>query len=339
MLVGYARVSTVEQNPDHQTDALLRAGVDRGDIHVDHASGAKASRQKLDLVLQLLRAGDVLVVTRLDRLGRSVLHLVTLGAQLRDRGVGLKVVEQGIDTATAEGRAMFGMLSVLAELQRELIVANTRDGLAAARARGRRGGRPPKLSPDQVALAQRLYDAGEHTVAQIAGMLTVPRSTVYGHLDKATVGARPRAPKAVASAPPSAEPTFSKARSTDGHTLTHASPPRTSRACPGCGHEPRTREEATTQRADLAVTWLCTDPARPGQVLTRRHCRRCQPHGPVVDIACAVCGDGPILAGALATAAIDASTPPEPVQQWLAADGWRLAPELLCPDHRTESAS
>ncbi len=112
-------------------------------IYVDHASGAKASRPKLDLVLRLLRDEDVLVITRLDRLGRSVLHLVTLGAQLRERGVGLKVLEQGIDTATAEGRAMFGMLSVLAELQRELIVANTRDGLA----RGRRGGRPPKLTP------------------------------------------------------------------------------------------------------------------------------------------------------------------------------------------------
>ena len=191
MLVGYARVSTAEQNPDHQTDALLRAGAARDDIHVDHASGAKASRPKLDLILRVLRDGDVLVVTRLDRLGRSVLHLVTLGAQLRERGVGLKVVEQGIDTGTAEGRAMFGMLSVLAELQRELIVANTLDGLAAARARGRRGGRPAKLSPDQVALAQRLYDAGEHTVAQIAGMFTVPRSTVYGDLDKATVGPGP----------------------------------------------------------------------------------------------------------------------------------------------------
>jgi len=123
------------------------AGVTRDDVHVDHASGAKASRPKLDLVLRILRDGDVLVVTRLDRLGRSVLHLVTLGAQLRERGVGLQVVEQGIDTATAEGRAMFGMLSVLAELQRELIVANTRDGLAAARARGRRGGRPPPNSP------------------------------------------------------------------------------------------------------------------------------------------------------------------------------------------------
>jgi DNA invertase Pin-like site-specific DNA recombinase len=89
---------------------------------------------------------------------------VTLGAELRDRGVGLHVIEPGIDTSTAEGRAMFGMLSVLAELQRELIVANTRDGLAAARARGRKGGRRPKLNAEQIALAQQLYDAGERTV-------------------------------------------------------------------------------------------------------------------------------------------------------------------------------
>jgi len=324
MLVGYARVSTAEQNPDHQTDALLRAGAARDDIYVDHAGGAKASRPKLDLILRVLRDGDVLVVTRLDRLGRSVLHLVTFGAQLRERGVGLNVVEQGIDTGTAEGRAMFGMLLVLAELQRELIVANTLDGLAAALARGRRGGRPAKLSPDQVALAQRLYDAGEHTVAQIAGMFTVPRSTVYGDLDKATVGARPRAQKTVPTPSPPGAPTPA---------------PRASRACPSCGHDPRTRAEATAQRADLAVTWLSADPDRLGQVLTRRHYRHCQPHSPVADIACVVCGDGPILAGALAAAVTGAGSPPEPVQRWLAAEGWQLTPELLCPDHRTESAS
>jgi DNA invertase Pin-like site-specific DNA recombinase len=191
VLIGYARVSTADQNPDHQVDALLRAGVAERDIHIDVASGAKASRPKFDLVMQLLRAGDTLKVTRLDRLGRSLLHLVTLGADLTDRGVGLHVVEQGIDTATAEGRAMFGMLSVLAEYQRELIVANTHDGLAAARARGRTGGRRPRLTADQAAVAQRLYDDGQHTVAQIAAVFGVPRSTVYGHLDKAGIGRRP----------------------------------------------------------------------------------------------------------------------------------------------------
>jgi len=191
VLFGYARVSTADQNPDHQIDALQRAGVAGDDIYVDHASGAKASRPELDNLLRLLRDGDTLKITRLDRLGRSVLHLVTLGAELRERGVGLNVIEQGIDTGTSEGRAMFGMLSVLAELQREIIVANTRDGLATARARGRKGGRRPKLDAEQVALAQELYDVGERTVQQIADLFGVPRTTVYGHLDPTRKGKRP----------------------------------------------------------------------------------------------------------------------------------------------------
>ncbi|MFI6395522.1 recombinase family protein [Nonomuraea sp. NPDC050540] len=194
MLFGYARVSTADQNPDHQIDALLRAGVDRNDIHLDKVSGAKASRPSLDLVLKLLREGDTLKVTRLDRLSRSVLHLVTLGADLRMRGVGLHVIEQGIDTDTMEGRAMFGMLSVLAELQRELIVANTIDGLTSARARGRVGGRRPKLTTDQAALAQQLYDTRDKTVQQIADLFGVPRSTVYGHLKVDAVRRQPKKP-------------------------------------------------------------------------------------------------------------------------------------------------
>ncbi|MFC8278330.1 recombinase family protein [Streptomyces sp. NPDC057271] len=169
-------------------------------MHVDTASGAKASRPQLDLVMQLLREGDTLKVTRLDRLSRSVLHLVTLGADLRERDIGLHVIEQGVDTSTMEGRAMFGMLSVLADLQRELIVANTNDGLASARARGRVGGRRPKLTPDQAELAQQLYDAREKTVQQIADLFGVPRSTVYGHLDKARTV--PRQPKKAAVTKP-----------------------------------------------------------------------------------------------------------------------------------------
>jgi DNA invertase Pin-like site-specific DNA recombinase len=198
VLIGYARVSTADQNPVHQVDAMRRAGVTEDNIYIDVASGAKASRPQLELVLKLLREGDTLAVTRLDRLGRSVVHLVLLGAELRERGVGLKVIEQGIDTATMEGRAMFGMLSVLAELQRELIVANTRDGLAAARARSRHGGRRPRLTPHQADVAQQLYDAGKHAVQQIADMFGVPRSTVYGHLDKTCIGVRPAGPTGAA---------------------------------------------------------------------------------------------------------------------------------------------
>ena len=151
----------------------------------------------VDLVLQLLGEGDTLKATCLDRLSRSVLHLVTLGADLKEREIGLHVIEQGIDTATSEGRAMFGMLSVLAELQRELIVANTMDGLASARARGRVGGRRPRLSADQAALVQDLYDARVKTVQQIADLFGVPRSTVYGHLGKKTTV--PRQPKTTAA--------------------------------------------------------------------------------------------------------------------------------------------
>lgn len=181
---GYARVSTADQNPDHQIDALLRAGVKEENIHVDYASGAKASRPEFDILLKRLREGDILRATRLDRISRSLIHLVNLGADLKERGIDLHIIEQGIDSSTPEGRAMFGMLGVMAEFQRELIHANTMDGLAAARARGRVGGRRPKLTPQQAALAQELYDKREKTVQEIAALFGVPRTTVYGHLKR-----------------------------------------------------------------------------------------------------------------------------------------------------------
>jgi DNA invertase Pin-like site-specific DNA recombinase len=187
---GYARVSTADQNPDHQIDALQRAGVDEKNIHIDYASGAKASRPEFDILLKRLREGDTLKATRLDRISRSLLHLVNLGADLKERGIGLHIIEQGIDTATPEGRAMFGMLGVMAELQRELIHANTMDGLASARARGRVGGRRPKLTDQQAMLAQELYDKREKTVQDIADLFGVPRTTVYGHLNRSGVNAR-----------------------------------------------------------------------------------------------------------------------------------------------------
>lgn len=209
---------------------------------------------------------------------------------------------------------MFGMLSVLAELQRELIVANTRDGLAAARARGRTGGRPSKLSGDQIGLAQQLYDGGETTVAQIAAMLNVPRTTVYGHLNKRKKAASsPAVPVNTADAPPVVAM-------------------RASRICPSCGYEPSTRAEAAHQRADLAVIWLHPHPEDAGSVIARSHCHHCEPAPPAFDVACAVCGDGPILAGDFAEAAQGGDLP-DPVQQWLTASGWTVLPQLRCPDH------
>jgi len=187
---GYARVSTTDQNPDHQIDALLRAGVDRDNIHIDYFSGAKASRPEFDILMKRLREGDTLKATRLDRISRSLLHLVTLGEELQQRKVGLHIIEQSIDSSTPEGRAMFGMLGVMAQFQRELIHANTMDGLAAARARGRVGGRRPKLSEQQANLAQELYDKREKTVQEIADLFGVPRTTVYGHLNRSGGNAR-----------------------------------------------------------------------------------------------------------------------------------------------------
>lgn len=184
MLIGYARVSTGDQNPDAQRDALLRAGVEPSNLYIDHTSGAKSSRPQWDVVCKVLRAGDVLVCTRLDRVGRSTTHLVSLLDDFRQREIAFRFLEQGIDTTTAEGRMVYRMLAAVAEFQRDLIVANTREGLAAARARGRTGGRRPRLSAEQAALAQQLYDAREKTVQQIADLFGVPRSTVYGYLNR-----------------------------------------------------------------------------------------------------------------------------------------------------------
>lgn len=110
------------------------------------------------------------------------------------------------------------------------------------------------------------------------------------------------------------------------------------RGCSTCGHEPTTRAEAIHQRADLAVTWLYPDPDQPSQLVARQHCRQCQPDQGVVDIACTVCGDGPILTGELAAAVTTTNDQSEPVQQWLTAAGWQTTPTLQCPDHQHEPA-
>ena len=184
MLIGYARVSTEEQNPNAQSDALQRAGVAETNLYVDHTSGAKSSRPQWDIVQRVLRSGDTLIATRLDRVGRSTVHLVNTLEDFRQRGVEVQFLEQGIDTTTAEGRMVYRMLAAVAEFQRDLIVANTREGLASARARGRRGGRKPKLGPAQIKDAQEKYDSRDWTVQQIAALYGVPRTTVYNHLNR-----------------------------------------------------------------------------------------------------------------------------------------------------------
>lgn len=179
---GYARVSTRDQNPDHQIDALLAAGVAEEYLFVDKISGKLASRPQLDLMLAKLRAGDEVVVTRLKRIGRSQQHLLELVRWFGEHDVDFVVLEQGIDTSTPGGRLVFHFLAALAEYDREMIVEGTRDGLAAARARGRVGGRPPALSQIQLDQAQHMYDSGKHTVDEIAAAFKVGRATLYRQL-------------------------------------------------------------------------------------------------------------------------------------------------------------
>lgn len=179
--IGYARVSTADQTTDGQHDALTEAGCER--IFTDVASGKLARRPQLDALLDYARPGDVLTITKLDRLGRSVAHLVELAGVLAGLGVDLRVLHQGIDTTTPGGRLTFHILASIAEFERDLISERTNDGLAAARARGRKGGRPPALSPAKLAHARQLRDAGEHTMTQIAELVGCSRATLYRALD------------------------------------------------------------------------------------------------------------------------------------------------------------
>jgi DNA invertase Pin-like site-specific DNA recombinase len=188
--IGYGRVSTRDQNPDGQQDALLAAGCEQ--VFIDAASGKLASRPKLDEALRIARDGDQLVVTKLDRLGRSLEHLIALSGQLQTRGVDLIVLDQGIDTSTAIGRMFFQILGAIAEFEHALMSERTRDGLAAARTRGRTGGQKPKLTPRQAKIAQVMYDElgpdgrRAHTVQQIADEFAVTRPTIYRHLQRCT---------------------------------------------------------------------------------------------------------------------------------------------------------
>jgi DNA invertase Pin-like site-specific DNA recombinase len=179
-LLGYARVSTLEQDPALQHDALTAAGCYR--IYTDRASGSLEKRPELDKVLDQLRPGDTLVVWRLDRLGRSLRHLIDVVGELGERGVGFKSLTEAIDTTTAGGRLLFHVLASLAEFERQLIRERTIAGLSAARARGRNGGRPSKMTPEKLRVAREMYDSKEHTLEVIARTVGVGRITLYRHL-------------------------------------------------------------------------------------------------------------------------------------------------------------
>ncbi|NEG90602.1 recombinase family protein [Bifidobacterium aerophilum] len=181
MKIGYARVSTGEQDAALQHDALSAAGCER--IFTDVASGAKASRPQLDRMLDQLRAGDIVVVWRLDRLGRSVQHLVELMNRFNAGGVQFVSLTETIDTSTPGGVLVFNVFAAMAQFERDLIRERTKAGLKAARARGRKGGRPPALKGPEKDEIRRLYDSRTLTVERIADLMGVSRSTVYRALE------------------------------------------------------------------------------------------------------------------------------------------------------------
>jgi DNA invertase Pin-like site-specific DNA recombinase len=184
-LLGYARVSATEQQPHLQVDALQRAGCYR--VFTETASGARTDRPVLEQVLDQLRPGDTLVVWKLDRLGRSLRHLVDTLTGLAERGIGFRSLQEAIDTTTTPGgKLIFHVFAALAEFERDLVRERTRAGLDAARARGRRGGRPSVLTGHKLQVAREMHASGRYTVAAIAKALGVSRASIYRHLTRAS---------------------------------------------------------------------------------------------------------------------------------------------------------
>lgn len=179
-LIGYARVSTQDQDAALQEDALRAAGCWK--IFTDTGSGAAASRPELDRLMDQLRPGDTLVVWRLDRLGRSIRHLIDQMAVLEDMGVGFRSLQESIDTTSPGGKLTFHIFAAMAEFERDLIRERTQAGLQAARARGRQGGRPRLLIGANLERAQQLYDQKRLTVDEIAKIVGVSRTTLYRSL-------------------------------------------------------------------------------------------------------------------------------------------------------------
>ncbi len=183
MLIGYARVSKNEQNLDLQVDSLKKAGCDEKNIFTDKITGTKAERIGLAQALSHLRAGDTLVVWRLDRLGRSLKHLIETVNRLQQQNTAFKSITENIDTSTATGQLVFHIFGALAEFERNLIRERTIAGLEAARARGRLGGRPKlKVSSGKVGMAKKLYADETNKISEICKTLHISRATLYRYL-------------------------------------------------------------------------------------------------------------------------------------------------------------
>ena len=179
-LIGYARVSTQDQNLDLQKDALQKAGCIR--IFEEYASGAKTDRVQLEAAKDYMREGDILVVWKLDRLGRSTQHLLQTVTHLQERGIGFKSLQENIDTTTSSGKLIFHIFASLAEFERDIIRERTQAGLSAARARGRVGGRPAKLGADQIALLKKLHADKSTSIQSLLDMFKIKKATLYKYV-------------------------------------------------------------------------------------------------------------------------------------------------------------
>ncbi|WP_405673302.1 recombinase family protein [Streptomyces sp. NBC_01530] len=185
-LIGYARVSTKGQLLDRQIAALETAGCQR--IFSDKKSGKNAEREELQKALDYLRPGDTLVVPSLDRLGRSIQDLINIVGELRKEGIGFRSLHEALDTTTPGGRLVFHVFAALAEFIRELIVQGTHEGLAAARARGKRLGRPPAMTEEQIRHARAMLTDPEASISSIAKLLGVSRMTIYKYVPELAAG-------------------------------------------------------------------------------------------------------------------------------------------------------
>ena len=318
-------------------------------IWTDTASGKLARRPEWDNCLDHLRRGDELAVTRLSRMARSVRHLTEIAALLEERGIDLVVLKQGIDTTTAAGRFTFHVLAAMDEMLADLISEGTREGLESARARGRVGGRKPKLTARQAEVARGMYD---ETGATGSAAIPSTRSPTPSQSP-----ARPSTGTLTRTAP-SGNRTRARGRGPSPGLGTLAPPPLRSRQrrparqwrraarSASAPAAPRPRWPALPadtsppagpkqlrQREDLAIVWLHQD-SPSGPISQHRHCASCQPHIECGTVECAHCGDGPILTGALVDQ-LRKHDPNQPtaLRAWLTSHGWQLEPEPLCPAH------
>jgi DNA invertase Pin-like site-specific DNA recombinase len=348
--IGYARVSGRSQDHQLQLDALAEAGC--REVVVETAS-TRGERPKLRATLSTLKAGDTLVIYKPDRVARSMKELlVLLEDDLHAKDINLHILTgicAGVhrpNAASIADKMLFMVASMAAEMERDLIRERTLDGLAAAEAQGRKGGRPPALDPDTLAVALARRGRGE-SVTAIAAHLKIGRSTLYRalQLDQTSVLADADPPTAV---PPAVavdaawRPVRARIRHPDEpvspterelrERLVRQSETMRALTCPTCGHEPVDAQTRRRQRQDLEITWLYPDPASQLRVVERVHCWSCQPHQQVATVVCQLCGGGPLLAGELADAATD-ELPPAVVRTWLTTKGWQISPRLVCPDH------